>query len=428
MVLGQPGTAPQQPRQPTIEDQANRIDDQGRACMDRDDYEGALACFQQAYALSQLERYAKYYRADIARAKASIASRNGNRAVKAGNYQEALRCFEEAAGYEPGWKGYQQEIDWAKGLMESQQGDAAYQRGDLPTALAHYNKAEQLSSFDGYRTMIARVRQELKDEQLRQKQDRATAANIQGSIQKYAAELRTVSVKDSSSSLDFVAPESETAPPPAVTAPKSDFPLRDAVKDTPSDKDVGPGSAGYNVAKVHFATVTEVNPGSDTKAGDQVVAAAKLAVEKQDLAPIYGGGAKAAGSLPVPTTSATDPAMWPTKVRNDPRMVEALAGLDSLTTQRSKLSGELAQATNTMQHATDPKSMATAQQQMDRKNSELQATLVAITQAETKVQKVHRTIDAEEATPVVIAPESKGATPLPKESAPPAESPAAGKF
>ena len=424
MVLGTPGTAPRQPQQPTVEDQANSIDDQGRACMDRGDYEGALACFQQAYDLSQLERYAKYYRADIALAKASIASRNGNRAAKAGNYQEALRCFVEAAGYEPGWKGYQQEIEWAKGLMESQQGDAAYQQGDLATALAHYRKAEQLSPFEGYRTMISRVRQELKDDQLRQKQDHATAANIQGAIQQYAAELRTVSVKDGTPSLDFVAPEAETAPRPAVTPPAPDFPLRDAVKDTPSDKDAGPGSAGYNVAKVHFATVTAVNPGSDTKAGDQALAAAKLAGEKQDLAPIYEGGAKAAGSLPVPTVAATDPALWPTKVRNDPRMVEALASLDSLTAQRSKLTAELAQVTNAMQHATVPKSMATSQQQMDQKNAELQSTLVAITQAETKVQKVHRTIDAEESATAVTL-ESKGSTPPPKEPAPATESPPA---
>ena len=37
-------------------------------------YEQALAYFQQAYDLSQLERNAKYYRKDIAWAKGAISS------------------------------------------------------------------------------------------------------------------------------------------------------------------------------------------------------------------------------------------------------------------------------------------------------------------------------------------------------------------
>jgi hypothetical protein len=78
-------------------------------------------------------------------------------------------------------------------------------------------------------------------------------------------------------------------------------------------------------------------------------------------------------------------------------MIEALAQLGALNASRSKLTAELAEATTEMAHAKDRKTMAELNQRMEQKNVEFQANLVAVTKAEEKVKKVHRSIDAEEA-------------------------------
>jgi len=422
MVLGPPqnNNNPQRRQSDPREDQANSIDDQGRACMENGDYESALAYFQQAYDLSQLERFAKYYRADIAWAKGCIASQNGSRAAKSGDYRTAIRYFEEAGSLQPKVKGYKKQIAWAKGELEAQQGDEASRNGDRATALAHYKRAEQLWPDDVYRTVIARVSQEVKDEKARKKQDEEAVARIQDSIQRVAGELASTVPKEGSSTLDFAPAATDAASPPAVVAdegghaaldfvpatpgtptpPDPDPTLRDAVNDTPSDKDVGPGSSGYNVAKVRFATVASVNPGSDTKAGDQALAAADVAGKNGDLTTIYDiGGNKAAGSLTRPSEPPIDPATFSTRVRNDQRMIDALAQLGDLNADRSKLDAELLRLTTAMKQAKDRKTMAEINRQVDQKSGEFQANLLAITKAEEKVRKVHRTIDAEVAKP-----------------------------
>jgi tetratricopeptide (TPR) repeat protein len=385
--------------------------------MENGDYESALAYFQQAYDLSQLERFAKYYRADIAWAKGCIASRNGSSAAKTGDYRTALRCFEEAASLQPKVKGYKKQIAWAKGELEAQQGDEASRNGDRATALAHYKRAELLWPEDVYRTVIARVSQEVKDEKARKRQDEEAVAKIQDSIQRVAGELASTAPKQSSASLDFAQPDTDAASASAKagtgedhtgldfvdaspSTPESEPPLRDAVNDTPSDKDVGPGSAGYNVAKVRFATVAPAKPGSDTKAGDQALAAAGVAGKNGDLTPLYDiGGVKSAGSLARPSEPPIDPATFSTRVRNDRRMIDALAQLGDLNADRSKLDAELLRLTTAMKQAKDPKTMAEINRQVDQKNGEFQANLLAITKAEEKVKKVHRTIDAEVAKP-----------------------------
>ena len=422
MVLGPPqnNNNPQRRQSDPREDQANSIDDQGRACMENGDYESALAYFQQAYDLSQLERFAKYYRADIAWAKGCIASQNGSRAAKSGDYRTAIRYFEEAGSLQPKVKGYKKQIAWAKGELEAQQGDEASRNGDRATALAHYKRAEQLWPDDVYRTVIARVSQEVKDEKARKKQDEAAVAKIQDSIQRVAGELASTDPKEGSSTLDFAQPDTDAASALTVAAdegshtaldfvaatparpstPESDPPLRDAVNDTPSDKDVGPGSAGYNVAKVRFATVAPAKPGSDTKAGDQALAAADVAGKNGDLTPLYDiGGVKSAGSLTRPSEPPIDPATFSTRVRNDQRMIDALAQLGDLNADRSKLDAELLRLTTAMKQAKDSKTMAEINRQVDQKNGEFQANLLAITKAEEKVKKVHRTIDAEVVKP-----------------------------
>jgi hypothetical protein len=77
------------------EEAADRIDDQGRASMATGDYEQALEFFKEAYDKSQLERYAKIYRKDIAWAKTEIAYhavlQQGNDAWERRDFREALR-------------------------------------------------------------------------------------------------------------------------------------------------------------------------------------------------------------------------------------------------------------------------------------------------------------------------------------------------
>ena len=69
-----------------------------------------------------------------------------------------------------------------------------------------------------------------------------------------------------------------------------------------------------------------------------------------------------------------------------------------------------------MKFAKDPQTMETLKQEVIKRNGEFQANLVAITKAEAKVEKVHRTIDTEESQ-TAAAPEPKAPTPPPQTEA-----------
>jgi tetratricopeptide (TPR) repeat protein len=123
------------------EQAADEIDDQGRAAMANGDYEQALAYFEEAYQRSELERYAKYYRRDIAWAKGAIANRNGVAAADRKDFAAALAFFQQAADFVPDAEGYQKQVAWAKGAILDEQAYQANASGDYKKAAKLYREA-----------------------------------------------------------------------------------------------------------------------------------------------------------------------------------------------------------------------------------------------------------------------------------------------
>jgi hypothetical protein len=168
--------------------------------------------------------------------------------------------------------------------------------------------------------------------------------------------------------------------------------LKDAVSDDTDGHKTEMGSMGYRVAKPNLTPATPGVPGTDTKAGDQLLSAAATAKVNGDLTVNYDqGGAKGAGSLPVPTDSV-DPATFPSAVRNDPRMITELKNLDDLKTKGAALDAQLQQLVAERNQAKDPQKSADLSRQVDQKNNEKQANFAAIVQGEDTVKKVHRSI------------------------------------
>src|ERR1035437_823704 len=95
-------------------------------------------------------------------------------------------------------------------------------------------------------------------------------------------------------------------------APSPDPLMKDAVADTSadddsSDHDTTPGLFGTRNANPHLKTIRAPAPGSDTKAGDQLLSAAAAAKNNKDLTPNYEGGATRDGSLQVPKVLGQTP-------------------------------------------------------------------------------------------------------------------------
>lgn len=379
-----------------------------------------------------------------------------------GDYATAEAGFKKCLEYWPNDPMIEQSI----ACTQNQEGVAAYKNGDYTTALnffqqsvANFPKADPnnpkinetsrqncINALASAQDKIA----EAKREEAQRQQDKITANNIQQSIQGLA---QTLSAAPSSGGLDFndgkssASVTSATAgnsggldfidSSPNVVDPRSantatggsartkgsssgdlafmdsDSSLKDAVKDTPSDQKVTIGTFGDKVAKPNFATVAAPTIGKDTKAGDQLLGAAASG----DLTANYDvGGAKTAGSLKKPTELPAAPATFSAVVKGDPRMKDALKQLDTLNATRSQLGIELQQLTTEMKTEKDSHKMSELSKKVDQKNNDYQANLVAITQGEEAVKKVHRTIIIEEEkTPI-----TSSATTAPASGAAPA--------
>jgi tetratricopeptide (TPR) repeat protein len=256
------------------------------------------------------------------------------------------------------------------GMSQGHEGEDAYRNGDYTTALNYFQQAlanvpADVSSRHILSEDLAAAQERLdqakRDEEQR-RQDKITANNMQQSIQNLA---QSMTAAPASGGLDFIDPKSTTS----ATA--------------------GDGSKSGGLDFVDPSEPLKDAP-SDKKAGDQLLSAAASG----DLTKNYDiGGANAAGSLKIPTNASIDPATFSDKVKNDPRMIAALKQLDGLKAARSKLGTELEQLTTKMKTEKDPQKMKALTQEMDQKNVEYQANLLAITKGEETVKKVHRTID-----------------------------------
>jgi hypothetical protein len=170
---------------------------------------------------------------------------------------------------------------------------------------------------------------------------------------------------------------------------------------------------GSKVVKANFAQSPPLTPGTDTKAGDQLLSAAATAnsAHPENLTQNFDiGGARTAGSV---NYGNPDPWGFSKRVRDDPRMIEALKRFNELQARREQLNTERDQLTllrNT--EKADPEKMKQLTTQLDEKDKEYQANLLALSQQKETIAKTKRVIDdtvedSPPAAPSVSVPEER---------------------
>ena len=346
------------PRGPSAEEvaarQANELNEQGLAAYKKGDWAAAEVFFRQS-----LENMSN---APVVRANlAYTQNHEGVDAYKAGNFAAALNYFQQAIAILP-------------------VGDPGTQviRDDVAAAQSKIDQAQH-------------------EKEQRQK-DKIAANNMQQSIQNLA---QTLNAAPSSGGLDFNDGKGGTTENAGSVSKGLDFVdssvhLKDSVNDPSLDHKTSRGLFGTKVANPGSTDLTPAGPvgvpGSDTKAGDQLLGAAA----SSDLTTNYDrGGAKTAGALKMPTKPSIDPATFSPKVRNDPRMMTALKQLEALKAKRAQLGTELERLTVARIVEKDPQKSQELTRQLNQKHDDVQATLLSITKAETTVVKAKRTIETE---------------------------------
>jgi hypothetical protein len=300
-------------------------------------------------------------------AEAHDLNQKGIDAYNSGDYDSAAKYFQEALARLPGDSTIQQNLQTVKDQIAAtkQKSEKEFKQGKL-RALGQMKGISNRGDFD-------------------------SASSLKG-VGSTDAGLKGVPPSGDSSGLKPL-PDVSTAAHvvDASTVPAG---LKGAVADSPSDKNVVRGSFGDNVAKPELTLVSVTPPGSDIKAGDQLLGAAATARAREDLTINYDtGGAKSAGSLRVPTHPSIDPATSSTKFKDNPAMISALKRLGDLQAMRSHLDAEMKQLTAERDLENDPRKMAELTIRVNRKNHEYQVTLKAITDEEQTVRTLHRSIE-----------------------------------
>ena len=151
-------------------------------------------------------------------------------------------------------------------------------------------------------------------------------------------------------------------------------------------------------------------PGTNTKAGDQLKAAAAQAAFNNDLRIIYDvGGAPSAGGLPAHTVSPGAAHSRPTfseRARNDPQLITLVHDLAEMQLKRRQLESERTELTKRRNLTQDKSKMKEWSDLESQKEKEYQAHLKAIFDQTERVQKRHREIDTkvEDAPPPQVKP------------------------
>jgi tetratricopeptide (TPR) repeat protein len=149
--------------------------------------------------------------------------------------------------------------------------------------------------------------------------------------------------------------------------------------------------------------IPKPKPGNITDADAQLVTADKIAaVHPEQLTVVFDiGGERSAGTLTFPQEPALDPATWPDSVKSAARMVEAWSDLKATG---ANIDADLEKLVIQRDKEKDTTKAAVLTQQVDLKNQEKQANLLAITKGEAKVKKVRVTIDLVEEKPATTPP------------------------
>ena len=367
------GTAPSrrnEPRQPSARDLEVERHNQGihayNAAVDayrRGDYATALDLYQQALAILPRDRDCL----------AAIPRTRGMMAYKKGDYATALDYYQQALAVLPRDRYLLSAVASIHGMMAAQQGEAAWNRKDIAAALAFYQQAFAYYPDSRWRDNIAIAQKALRQEA----DDKDATTKIQGIVDSFPK-------------------------PDAQTSKASDLSFDDFGGSAPAD--TKKGLFGTNVSDPKFAGQAPgpTKVGTDTKAGDQLLSAAKTAERGGDLTANYDKGtAVASGSLVFPK-SGVDLSTYSERAKKDPQVISMLRELDSLQARRSELEHERDALVKQRNVAVDRVAMDQATVELNKKEQEYQDNMALISQKSNALEKRHREIDTE-----VEAPKAK---------------------
>ena len=212
---------------------------------------------------------------DLPNAATSLLLNQGFEAFSKGDYATALSDYQQILQIDPGDRGAPVHIAKARAAIAMTNGFAAWNRGDLQTALVFYKQAYGLDSFKGYLDSINVLQDRLQQAAIQRRTSQAvsdladTVANAQNSRRAVA------------SGLDF----KPGGDPAAGKGPTTTA-----------------GAFGDPVARPRLAAPGPIadRDGTDTRAGDQALAAARDGAAGGDLTPNYDvGRVQSAGPLAV---------------------------------------------------------------------------------------------------------------------------------
>jgi tetratricopeptide (TPR) repeat protein len=364
------GTAPSgrnEPRQPSARDLEVERHNQGiheyNAAVDayrRGDYATALDLYQQALATLPHDPDCL---AAVPRTRAVMA-------YKKGDYATALDYYQQALAVLPRARYLLDAVASIHGMMAAQQGQAAWNRNDFAAALAFYQQAFAYYPDNTWRDNIALAQNAL---------DNKTAS---GKIQRIVDSLPK---------------------PDAQTSKAGNLSFDDFGGSAPANTKKGLFGTNVSDPKLVARATEPATVGTDTKAGDQLLSAAKTAEHGDDLTPNYdkGTGVKE-GSLVFLKSGAVDLSTFSARAREDTEIISTAKVLDELESERSQLERERDALTKKRNAAPSKAAMKKITKELDQKEAEYQLNLAVISAESQKLEKRHREIDT-----VVEAPKAK---------------------
>jgi tetratricopeptide (TPR) repeat protein len=363
------GTAPSrrnEPRQPSARDLEVERHNEGihayNAAFDayrRGDYAAALDLYQQALAILPRDRDCL----------AAIPRTRGLMAYKKGDYATALEYYQQALAFLPHNRYLLNAIASTNGIMAAKQGEAAWNRKDIAAALAFYKQAFAYYPDKVWQDDIAIAQKAL--------DDKDATTKIKGIVD------------------SFPKPDAQTSKASSLSFDDFGSSASGATKK---------GSFGTNVSDPKFAgrPTGPATVGTDTKAGDQLLSAAKTAEHGGDLTPNYDKGtASAAGSLVFPKPGV-DLSKYSERAKKDPQVISMLQELDSLQARRGELERERDELVKERNASVNKAAMRKATAKLDKLEAEYQLNVAVISYKTQEVEKRHREIDTE-----VEAPKAK---------------------
>jgi tetratricopeptide (TPR) repeat protein len=288
-------------------------------------------------------------------------------AYKKGDYAAALDYYQQALAFLPHDKSLLNSVASIHGMMAAQQGDAAWNRKDFAAALTFYQQAFAYYPDNAWRDNIANARRALDNQE--------ATAKIRGVVNSFPK-------------------------PAAQTSAAGNLSFDDFGSSAPGG--TKKGLFGANVSDTKIVARPTGTVGTDTKAGDQLLSAAKTAEHNGDLTANYDKGtAKEAGSLVFPK-AGVDLSTFSEKAKKDPQLISMLKELDLLQARRTQLERERDELVKQRNGASGGAMMEQATAQLNKKEKEYQDNVALISQKTQDVEKRHREIDTE-----VEAPKAK---------------------